>query len=93
MLLQVTTEDLGRGLVGELVDEGQLLLLDECDQGIGSLTLEVDTSLVELEKLSYYSISLLSAKVVRSSIFKSSASNYPIVLKNEHQPQDYMDRE
>merc|ERR1719454_1057515 len=48
VLFQVTTEDLWRGLVGELVDKGQLLLLDELDQGLGSLTVEVDASLIEL---------------------------------------------
>merc|ERR1719454_828328 len=48
VLFQVTTEDLWCGLVGELVDKGQLLLLDELDQGLGSLTVEVDASLIEL---------------------------------------------
>lgn len=49
VLFQITTEDLWRGLVGELVDKGQLLLLDELDQGLGSLTVEVDASLIELK--------------------------------------------
>ena len=49
MLFQITTEDLWCGLVGELVDKGQLLLLDELDQGLGSLTVEVDASLIELK--------------------------------------------
>ena len=49
VLLQVTTEDLGGGLVGELVDKGQLLLLDEAGKGLSTLSLEVDTSLVELQ--------------------------------------------
>ena len=48
VLFQITAEDLWCGLVGELVDKGKLLLLDELDQGLGSLTGEVDTALIEL---------------------------------------------
>ena len=50
VLLEVTTEDLGGGLVGELVDKGELLLLDESGQSIGSLTGEVDATLIELKR-------------------------------------------
>ena len=55
-MFQITTEDFWCGFVGELVDKGQLLLLDELDQGLGSLTVEVDASLIEL-KLSSISYS------------------------------------
>ena len=51
VLFQITTEDLWGGLVGELVDKGKLLLLDELDKSIGTLTGEVDTALVELGKV------------------------------------------
>ena len=50
VLLEVTAEDLGGGLVGELVDKGQLLLLDEGSQSFGTLTGKVDASFIELDK-------------------------------------------
>ena len=49
VLLEVTAEDLGGGLVGELVDKGQLLLLDEGSQSFGTLTGKVDAALIELD--------------------------------------------
>ena len=50
VLLEVTAEDLGGGLVGELVDKGQLLLLDEGSQSFGTLTGKVDAAFIELDK-------------------------------------------
>ena len=49
VLLEVTAEDLGGGLVGELVDKGQLLLLDEGSQSFGTLTGKVDAAFIELD--------------------------------------------
>merc|ERR1739838_406141 len=56
VLFQITTEDLWGGFVGELVDKSKLLLLDELDKSIGTLTGEVDTALVELLEKSNLSL-------------------------------------
>ena len=48
VLLEVTTEDLGGGLVGELVDEGELLGADELDQIFLGGSGEVSALVIEL---------------------------------------------
>ena len=47
--LEVATEDLWCGLVGEFVDEGELFFLDELDQSFGSFASEVDAAFIELK--------------------------------------------
>ena len=48
VLFQVTTEDLWSGLVREFVDKWKLFSLDESSQSVRSFTVEVDTSIIEL---------------------------------------------